>query len=654
MAVPGFALVGQLALRLSADGRDRRLYLAQDRSSGRIFSLPRKLALALHRLRAINDGDEEARRDMGAEELRDAYGFLRQMSGMRDEDQLRRKPFNPVFMSIPLIDLAPWQPRLAPLARRMVAPWYLWLLALMALACFMLGIRSDWAIMESYRNVFSLQALATFGIVAPFLKVIHELGHALTATRYGVRLRKGGLYVIGLYPMPYVDCSEADVSAHRRHRLAISAAGIAVDVGVGLVAFIAWYLVEGSYLQVLVGNIFVFSTLNSLLFNANPIVKLDGYYVMCDLIRSRNLATRAAAVFKEARVWVMTLGRAGSYPQAGRHWAMLGYAVLGLLYRLRILFVIGFALMPRYLGLGVVLVAWGAIAMFAVPMMRDRVPKVALEGSAKRARTGMRLGLLAALVIALAFVKAPHVLVLPVALDTGGRYQVTARTAGFLQTLARAGDMQPGTPLARLENPLLADRAQMLEANLDGARLAYETVRGDHPAKAAVAREQVETLEQQLQVSRYELAELELTSGSGRFLPRSGLARGAYLASGEPLGAFLPDTGRARLTGQFPERYVQKFQQGLTGVELRHAGQYEILEISTTELLAIPAVDRVGGGRSYKLVTEVGTPPAALAGQPGLLRLRFEAEPLAAHVVFWFRGLVVRFREAQIADRESW
>ena len=291
--------------------------------------------------------------------------------------------------------------------------------------------------------------------------------------------------------------------------------------------------------------------------------------------------------------------------------------------------------------------------MFAVPMMRDRVPKVALEEPAKRARTGMRLGLLAALVIALAFVKAPHVLVLPVALDTGGRYQVTARTAGFLEALAPAGEMQPGAPLARLENPLLADRAQMLEANLDGARLAYETVRGDHPAKAAVAREQVETLEKQLQVSRYELAELELTSGAGHFLPRSGLARGAYLASGEPLGAFLPDAGRARLTGQFPERYVQKFQQGLTGVELRHAGQHDTLDTSTTELLAIPAVDRVGG-RSYKLVTEVGTPPAALAGQPGLLRLRFEAEPLAAHVVFWFRGLVVRFREAQIADRESW
>ena len=70
-------------------------------------------------------------------------------------------------MSIPLIDLAPWQPRLAPLARSLVAPWYLWVLALMALACFMLGIRSDWAIMESYRNVFSLQALATFGSSHP-------------------------------------------------------------------------------------------------------------------------------------------------------------------------------------------------------------------------------------------------------------------------------------------------------------------------------------------------------------------------------------------------------------------------------------------------------------------------------------------------------
>lgn len=655
MAVPGFALVEQVALRISADGRNRRLYLAQDRSSGRIFTMPRRLALALHRLRAINAGDEQARRDIGEAELRDAFAFLRQMNGLRGEDRLRRKTFNPVFMALPLIDLARFQPRLAPIARRLVSPLYLLVLAGMALAALMLGIRSDWAIMETYRNVFSLQALTTFGVVAPLLKIVHEFGHALTATRYGVRLRKGGLYVIGLYPMPYVDCSEADMTAHRRHRIAISAAGIAVDVGVGLTAFLLWYLVEGSYMQVLIGNIFVFSTLNSILFNANPIVRLDGYYVLCDVIRSRNLATRAAAIFKDLRIWLLTFGKAGEVPHRAGHWAMLAYAVFGLLYRLRVLFVIGFALMPRYLGLGVVIVCWGAIAMFAVPMMQDRMPQVDLQPEARKTRRYSLMGLGAVVVLALLFVRMPYHIVVPVALDTDGAYRVTVRTAGFLTEVAPAGALAAQAPLARLSNPLLDDRVEVLQANLDGARLAYENVRSDHPAKAAIAAKQVESITRQYQVTTGEVDGLRLEAESGgSFLPISGLPRGRYMTSGEPLGAFLPDSGTARLSGLFPERYVEKFQKDLTGSELRIAGRYVTLDPAGADLLAIPGLDPDSGRRSYRLVVGDAVPPASLIGLPGLLRLTFAAEPLHAHLVFWYRGLVARFREAQISDRESW
>ncbi|MBL3563930.1 hypothetical protein JMM59_02695 [Rhodovulum sulfidophilum] len=648
------SLVNQLALRLSSDGRARQSYLAQDRSSGRIFTLPRALALALRRVQAAERGDAEARKRVGREELRDVSGLLGQIRAARGQDRLTRRRFNPVFASFPLIDLGPLQPRMQPLARALVGPGFLVFMAALLGAALFLGIRSDWAIFSSYRNMFSLEAIATFGLVAPVLKIFHEAGHALTATRYGVRLRKGGLYLIGLYPMPYVDCTEADVSARRRHRIAISLAGILVDVTVGLIAFVLWYLVAGSYWQVLIGHVFVFSTLNSVLFNANPLTRLDGYYVMTDLLRRRNLATRASATLADLRLWAMTTGLAGNRPREPRHWGLVAYSVGSFLYRLKILYVIGFALLPRYLGLGIVVMAWGAVAMFVAPLMQDEIPRVHLDDAARRRRRWMRAGLAGGLVVALGFVPLPYHLRLDVAADVEGHYQLTTQSAGFLQALAPGGPIGGGTRLAALENPALRDRAEVLDANLAGARAAYESVRGDHPAKAAMAARQVMSLSDQVAVSAREIAGLTLTApGDGVFVPSRLDRAGAFLPSGTALGAFLPVAGGAVLSGPFPERYVDKFQQGPVAAELRIAGEYLTLDPSAAALRTIIGVDRASGTRIYQLTIPAELTPASLAGRPGALRLTFAAEPLVCHIKFLIQGLAARFREAQMADRSG-
>ena len=80
-------------------------------------------------------------------------------------------------------------------------------------------------------------------------------------------------------------------------------------------------------MQTLLGNVFVFSTINPLLFNGNPLIKLDGYFILSDAIGQRNLYARSAALLGETRRKVASLGGLATGRRGRAQWAMLTYAV---------------------------------------------------------------------------------------------------------------------------------------------------------------------------------------------------------------------------------------------------------------------------------------------------------------------------------------
>ena len=650
MDTPRPALVNAARLRLSAEGR-RLMYLIEDSANGRIFTVPRALALALHRLGALRRGHAGARALISEADGKEINGFLGVMQHMRQQESLAQKPFNPIFMGLPLFDVGPLQPGLRGLARAIVRPAYLWMLMTLALMALVLGMQSDWAIMAAFRNVFSLEALVTFGLIAPVLKIIHEFGHVLVATRFEVPVRKAGLYLIGLYPMPFVDLTEADVTAPRHARITISLAGIIVDVTIGLLAFVAWHFTAGSYAQTLLGNIFVFSTLNSLLFNGNPLIKLDGYFVLTDLIGQRNLYSRASSVMSDARKSLMSLGRSGTNPRGAGQWGMLSYGVLAFLYRLNIIFVIASALLPRHLGLGAVIVAWGGFAMFASPLLRDPAPQAPdLPGAALR-RWIMRGGFLAGLAAALIFIEAPYRVTVPIALNFNDHYRVTAPAGGFLTQTLQTGM----TGQITLENPVIAEELLLLDADLSGAEAALAAVQSADPAQAQVAAEQVASFRERRTILERERDGLRVSlAADALFVPVETARLGRYVPPGETLGVALPRSGTANMAGAFPERYVQLFQDGVTDAELRRAGLFSMVPVEALELVAIPSLDPSSGTRGYALHLTLDHPPAEISGQPTDLRLRFGRAPLWQHAVFFAEGLLARYRDNILVDRADY
>ena len=108
------------------------------------------------------------------------------------------------------------------------------------------------------------------------------------------------------------------------------------------------------------------------------------------------------------------------------------------------------------------------------------------------------------------------------------------------------------------------------------------------------------------------------------------------------------------MSGSFPERYVQLFQDGVADAELRMAGAYSMIPTETLELVAIPSLDPSSGTRGYALHLTLDHAPAEMSGRPTDLRLRFASAPLWQHAVFFAEGLVARYRDNLLVDRTEY
>ncbi|MCL4069185.1 hypothetical protein M3484_21740 [Pseudomonas sp. GX19020] len=659
MDLPRPALVKQVELHLSAEGRGFS-YLLVDRVSGQILRLSRAAAAGYRRFAAAALGDSTAREGLGQDEAKHGFTALSWLRQMREGARFQRKPFNPMQMQLPLFEAAPLQPRLACLSRLAFGLPGIVMLAVLGLIVLMLGSRNDWKIMVEFREVFSIEALLTFGLVAPFLKLIHEFGHILAATACGVRLRKAGVNVIGLYPIPYVDCSEADLTASRRQRILISGAGILTDLCVGLLLFIAWHLVWSDELRQVLGRAFVFSVFSSLLFNANPLMRMDGYFILADLLNHRNLGTDATTALR--RLWRSGLGLAATpqrFPM--RHeLALAGYGLASMIYRWVILLTLVWNLLPRYLGLGLLVGAWGGWLMLAAPTLnRLNTPppaNVAPQAGGRRRRmlaAGAGLLLTGAL-----FIPVAPVAVIEVAPDALGRYAVTVKQPGFVsETVAEDGHVAAGAVLLTLSNPASEARVSLAALGVAEAGLARQIGTASGAAGLRRGEDQVIAAEAQYRLVEADRAALTLTATeAGRFTLTRRLRPGEFLPAGTVIGRLLPDTAEVVMVGAVPERLVQHFERGLSRATLRLDGSYLPLDPAALHLAEEPRQEGQPGqqdGRSFTLRLTAPVTASGLEAGAAQLRLSFEPIPVWRHGALWVADKITQFRNAEIAERQQ-
>ena len=137
-----------------------------------------------------------------------------------------------------------------------------------------------------------------YGLLFPLLKLLHELAHAICIKRWGGAVHEAGITLLVLMPIPYVDASDSWLFEKRSHRLITAAAGIIAETVAVAFAIIVWSVVEPGLLRDFAFAIAVLGTISTLLFNANPLLRFDGYFILQDLIDMPNLGARASAYYR--------------------------------------------------------------------------------------------------------------------------------------------------------------------------------------------------------------------------------------------------------------------------------------------------------------------------------------------------------------------
>jgi len=168
------------------------------------------------------------------------------------------------------------------------------------------------------------------------IKAIHEIGHGLTSKHFDCEVHEMGILFLVFMPMAYCDVSDAWMIQEKRRRMWITAAGIVVEVVMaGLATYIWAFSAPKTVLNQFALNVMLIGTINTLLFNGNPLLRYDGYYFLMDLMELPNLKQKGSSyLWYLMQRYVLGVEQANKpIDVEGRELPVLGYAVLSAVYR---------------------------------------------------------------------------------------------------------------------------------------------------------------------------------------------------------------------------------------------------------------------------------------------------------------------------------
>jgi len=411
------------------------------------------------------------------------------------------------------------------------------------------------------------------------IKFAHELAHGLAARRYGVDVPEAGVTLLVLVPSPYVDVSESAALARRGERLVVAGAGIASDLAIAAAALIVWSEAAPGLVRDLSLCAVLVAGVGTLLFNANPWLRFDGYHLLCDALDLPQLATRSQ------RLWQQRLhGWAGidrpdepsADQSAGERAWLETHAPLAFGVRAAIGAGISVWAGGYSAVLGLLIGAWVLAALVLWPafrMLRDLL--VASRGTPAQTRTRWRTATAVLLPLMLAFaVPLPHHSTAQGVVRPPEPAFVRPEVDGLVVTVHAADGTAvfPGTLLITLDDPVLRARlaraqARVLELEAERyGQIGRDALRASD-GEEALDRARAEVSELESRLSRLEIR--AATAGRLAIAVPDDLP-GAWLRRGVPVAYVLDDTP-ARVRAAVPESEAGLLREAVHEVRVRLA-----------------------------------------------------------------------------------
>ncbi|TPE46624.1 hypothetical protein FJM67_15810 [Maribrevibacterium harenarium] len=304
------------------------------------------------------------------------------------------------------------------------------------------------------------------------LKFIHEMGHAIAIKRFGGQVHTLGLMFIVLTPLPYVDATQTWALRNRWQRAIVGSAGMYFELFIAAIAAMVWARTAPGVVNSLAYNLMIIGSVSSLLFNGNPLLKFDAYYILSDATDLPNLYKKANDQWLYYfNRWLFGTKKAQSPSDTAyeRTWYTL-YGVGSLTYRLAVVLVITLYAADLWIGLGIAMFMVSFSMWVLIPLWKLlRFLSSNQEIRKNRRRAWFSTLMLFSLIIGgVAFVPMPYHIKAPGVIQSNNSSTLFTRSGGYLITANTDSGIpvKKGDVLARFRNPDLSHQYDLVQQQI--------------------------------------------------------------------------------------------------------------------------------------------------------------------------------------------
>ncbi len=152
--------------------------------------------------------------------------------------------------------------------------------------------------LPTFEQFFAADNWIFLGATMASVKILHEFGHGLSCKRYGGECHEMGLMFLVFTPCLYCNVSDSWMLPNKWHRVFIGAAGMYVELILASIATWLWWFSEPGMFNFLCLSVMFICSVSTVMFNGNPLLRFDGYYIVMDILEIPNLRQKSTEILK--------------------------------------------------------------------------------------------------------------------------------------------------------------------------------------------------------------------------------------------------------------------------------------------------------------------------------------------------------------------
>lgn len=471
--------------------------------------------------------------------MADEKGLYRR-NQQREESRRRSWWMSLISLRVPLVNPDRFLNATLPWMRWLFSPAFvcIWVLFMMMAGGIAWARAAD--LYEPVSGLLSTQSLPITWSVLILLKMWHELGHACACKHFGAHVPEIGANLIMLTPCAYVDASAAWGLPRKRERIIISLAGMYFESMLAGIAVLVWAFTPPGLANSVAYNVIFLASVVTVLFNVNPLMRYDGYYVLSDLLGIPNLSQRARQLLLNlAKRWLLGVATGPVADDRVSAVLLAIYGVAAGTFQTLLLFSIAALVATKFFLIGMTL--GGAYIASSLGRKLLALWRYALrsdETTAVRPRAVMIAAAAVLVPVALLlFAPAQFAVVTPARVYAGEEVVVRPTVPGFLENLASEPFVDRGDELARLSNPELVQSLTQVQLAVEAAETRIAALEFSDPGSARVEQASLAALRAERDLRAREVEELTIRAPfSGRLAVAPHTEEsGRYVTTGAPL-----------------------------------------------------------------------------------------------------------------------